>query len=187
MIAVVGEALIDAHLDGDLIHPFPGGGPFNTAIALARLGAPTCFVGSVSGDRLGRLLEQTLRAAGVETGSVVRVGAPTPIAIVDSASGEPAYSFYLAGTAHSALGAQLPELAADVTTLHVGTLALATDPPGSAIAEFAEREARTRALVVDPNIRPAIIEDRDAYLRRFEQLTTVADLVKLSVSDIAWL
>ncbi len=187
MIAVVGEALIDAHLEGDLIRPYPGGGPFNTAIALARLGAPTCFVGSVSRDRLGRLLEQTLHAAGVETGSVVRVDAPTPIAIVDTASGEPTYSFYLEGTAHSILGSQLPELPAEVTTLHVGTLALATDPPGAEIAELAEREARTRALVVDPNVRPAVIEDRDAYLSRFERLASVADLVKLSVSDIAWL
>ena len=103
MIAVVGEALIDAHLDGDLLRPFPGGGPFNTAIALARLGTPACFLGSISRDRFGRQLEQTLHAAGVDTSGVVRVDAPTPIAIVDSASVEPSYSFYLAGTAHEAL------------------------------------------------------------------------------------
>ena len=78
-------------------------------------------------------------------------------------------------TASSALSS--PSSRLEVTTLHVGTLALATDPPRAAIAELAEREARTRALVVDPNVRPAVIEDRDAYLSRFERLVSVADLV----------
>ena len=35
MIAVVDKALVDLHVDGELLHPLPGGGPFNTAIALA--------------------------------------------------------------------------------------------------------------------------------------------------------
>ena len=48
VIAVVGEALIDAHRDGDLLRLFPGGGPFNTAIALGRLGTPTCYLGAIS-------------------------------------------------------------------------------------------------------------------------------------------
>jgi fructokinase len=188
VIAVVGEALIDAHRDGDLLRLFPGGGPFNTAIALGRLGAPACYLGAISRDRLGRQLEQTLRSAGVDTSRVVHVDAPTPIAIVDSTPAEPSYSFYLAGTAHEALRRHdLEDLSHDVAALHVGTLALATDPPASAISEFAEREARLRTLVVDPNIRPALIVDRNTYLRRFEQLSSVADLVKLSGVDLAWL
>jgi fructokinase len=188
VIAVVGEALIDAHYEVDLLRPFPGGGPFNTAIALARLGAPACFVGAISRDRFGRLLDDALRSAGVETGTVVRVDAPTPIAIVDLSSAEPAYSFYLAGTAVEAFGSQGSlDLPAEAVELHVGTLALAIDPPGALIAELAEREARTRGLVLDPNIRPAVIRDHAAYLRRFERLAGIADLVKLSVSDVAWL
>ena len=43
MITVIGEALVGAHFGGDLIRPHPGGGLFNTAIALARLGLPTSF------------------------------------------------------------------------------------------------------------------------------------------------
>ncbi len=188
MIAVVGEALIDAHLDGDLLRLFPGGGPFNTAIALGRLGAPAGYLGAISRDRFGRQLEQTLKAAGVDTNRIVHVDAPTPIAIVDSTSAEPSFSFYLAGTAHEALQSDdLEDLPHDVAALHVGTLALATDPPASAIVDFAEREARLRTLVVDPNIRPALIEDRNIYLERFERLSSVADLVKLSASDLSWL
>jgi fructokinase len=188
VIAVVGEALIDAHYEANLLRPFPGGGPFNTAIALARLGAPVCFVGAISRDRFGRLLDDALHSAGVETGTVVRVDAPTPVAIVDLSTGEAAYAFYLAGTALEEFGSpDLPDLPAEAGELHVGTLALAIDPPGTAIAELAEREACSRGLVVDPNVRPAVITDRVAYLSRFERLAGIADLVKLSVSDVAWL
>ncbi len=188
MIAVVGEALIDAHLDGDVLRPFAGGGPFNTAVALARLGAPACFLGAISDDRFGRLLEETLRSAGVETDHVLRVQVPTPIAIVDPTPPEPHFSFYLGGTAHEALGTRtLDELPRRVEALHVGTLALATDPPASAVVELAEREARKRVLMIDPNIRPGVIADRDGYLERLERLCRVADLVKLSTSDISWL
>ena len=188
MIAVLGEALIDAHRDGDVLRLFPGGGPFNTAIALARLGAPTSYLGAISQDRFGQQLEQTLRVAGVDTQRVVRVGAPTPIAIVDSTSAEPAYSFYLAGTAHEALQRHdLADLGDDVAALHVGTLALATDPPAQSIADFAEHEAGQRTLMVDPNIRPALIEDHGTYLWRFERLAGLADLVKLSAADLSWL
>jgi sugar/nucleoside kinase (ribokinase family) len=48
VIAVVGEALFDAHLDGEGLRLFPGGGPFNTAVALARLGNRVCYLGAVS-------------------------------------------------------------------------------------------------------------------------------------------
>ena len=96
MIAVVGEALIDAHLDGDVLRTFPGGGPFNTAVALARLGTPVCFLGALSRDRFGQLLDGTLRSAGVQTDHVMRVDARTPVAVVDSEHAlEPSFSFYL--------------------------------------------------------------------------------------------
>ena len=188
MIAVVGEALFDAHLDGDVLCLFAGGGPFNTAIALARLRTPVRFIGAISGDRLGRQLEEKLRSAGVDVSRCAPTHAPTPLAIVDDAEGEPTYGFYLSGTAHEALlEHDLTDLEDDVAALHVGTLALATDPPGAIVAAFAEREARRRTLIVDPNVRPALIPDRDAYVRRFEQLAAVADLVKLSSTDLAWL
>ncbi len=188
MIAVTGEALIDLQFDGDVLRRFPGGGPFNTAVALAHLGVPTSFLGALSRDRFGRLLEQTLQSAGVYTGDVVRSDALTPIALVDSTGAEAAYSFYLSATAHEALAALARRrLRPGVKALHVGTLALATDPPGSTIVELAERASEGCVLVVDPNIRPAVIADRRAYLARLERLTRVAGLMKLSTSDMAWL
>src|SRR5438093_10535488 len=141
-----------------------------------------------SRDRFGRLLEEQLSSVGVVTSGSARVDAPTPIAIVDRDELEPSYSFYLAGTAHQALQApQLRGLPDEVTALHVGTLALATDPPGSVVETFAELEARRRALMLDPNVRPTLISDRRRFLQRVERLAALAAVVKLSGADAQWL
>jgi fructokinase len=188
VIVVVGEALIDAHLDGEALRPHPGGGPFNTAVSLARLGTPCSFLGGISSDVLGQLLEQRLAAAGVDTGLLVRTDAPTPMALVDVGGAEASYSFYLEGTAYQALdAATLPALPDGATALHVGTLALATDPPADAVRALVEREAETCVIVVDPNVRPAVIADRGAYLSRLERVFAAADVVKLSTADLDWL
>ncbi len=187
-VVVVGEALIDAHLADATLRLHPGGGPFNTAVALARLGVPCRFLGAISRDYLGDLLEGELHLAGVDTTWLPRVDAPTPLAIVAADAVDAEYSFYLAGTAHEALEHQLPQaLDGSATALCIGTLALATDPPGSAVEAFATRAADRLALVVDPNARPPLIENRSAYLRRFEALAAVAELVKLSTVDLDWL
>jgi fructokinase len=135
------------------VPPVPGGGPFNTAVGLARLGVPVAYLGAVSRDRLGRRLLRTLVSASVDISLTADVDAPTPLAIVDPAEVEPSYSFHLTGTAHETLYEHLLDLPNEVATLHVGTLALATDPPGEAVAAFVERQAHDRVLMVDPNIR----------------------------------
>jgi fructokinase len=146
------------------------------------------YLGALSRDRLGQRLLQELVAAGVDTSRAVRVDAPTPLAILDPTEDEPSYTFYLAGTAHEALDERhLHDLPKEVAALHAGTLALATDRPGVAVAAFVEREASRRVLMLDPNIRPTLIADRSGYLERLERLVEVADLVKLSDSDLAWL
>jgi fructokinase len=123
VIAVVGEARIDAHLAGGVLRLFPGGGPFNSAVALAHLGVPVCFCGALSRDQVGRFLEERLGSADVVT-SECRVDAPKPIAIVDGDRREPSYNFHLATTAHEALQPpDLRDLPHAVIAVHVGTLA----------------------------------------------------------------
>jgi fructokinase len=189
VIAVAGEALIDLVAGDGVLRPFPGGGPFNTAVALGRLGVPVGFLGRLSLDHFGRALEEQLAASGVDRRYVLHGTAPTPLAVVHTMpAGDAEYTFYLEGTAYAALtAADLPELGPDVVALHLGTLALATDPPAAALELLIERESKRRLIVIDPNVRPAVSGDRDAYRGRFDSWLDHAHVIKLSAADADWL
>jgi fructokinase len=189
VIAVGGEALIDLIEDDAGLHPHPGGGPFNTAVALGLLGVPVGFVGRLSTDPFGRLLEARLAEAGVVRRYLAPSGAPTPLALVHATgNGDHDFSFYLSGTAYAdvAIG-DVPAFEPDVAAVYLGTLALATDPPAAAFEHLIEREAGRRLIAIDPNIRPAICGDRETYVRRFESWANQVHVVKLSDDDADWL
>jgi fructokinase len=189
VIVVGGEALVDLVEEGGVLRAVPGGGPFNTAIALGRLGVSVAFLGTISRDDYGGVLAELLIEAGVEMSLVRFTDAPTPLAVVHKQSdGGNSYTFYLAGTALADLPrTALPALPADAVALHVGTLALAVDPPSATFRALVEREVGRRAIVFDPNIRPVVFGDPDAYRPRFERLAGLATIVKMSDDDASWI
>src|SRR5437899_9419457 len=100
VIVVCGEALIDMIYNGDgTQRAAPGGGPFNTARALSRLGVPTAFLGHLSRDKFGRELADLLVADGASL-EMATIGAePTTIALADVGSeGFAEYQFLIQGT-----------------------------------------------------------------------------------------
>lgn len=189
MIVVGGEALVDLVDDGGSRRAVAGGGPFNTAVALGRLDVDVAFLGAVSRDSYGQILTQLLVDAGVDTSLERRSDLPTPRATVHRGdNGRNSYTFSLAETAFTDFPAeQLPSLPDSTWAIHVGTLALAIDPPAAAYEALLDREAGRRRIILDPNVRPAIFGDGDAYRRRFERLARLADIVKLSDDDAAWI
>jgi len=189
VIVVGGEALVDLVDDHGLLSPVPGGGPFNTAIALGRLGIPVAYLGTLSHDDYGSLLARLLTEAGVDMSLVRWSDAPTPLAVVHRQDdGENAYTFYLTGTSFTDLPPEaVPALPEHAWAIHVGTLALAVDPPAAAYEALLDREARRRTIVLDPNVRPAVFGDQVSYRARFERLASLADVVKLSEHDAAWI
>src|SRR5271155_221946 len=85
MILISGEALIDLIPDpavADRYDAVLGGSPFNVAIGLARLGAPTVFVSRLSSDPNGESLAAALARAGVDLSLVARDVRPTTLAFV---------------------------------------------------------------------------------------------------------
>jgi fructokinase len=192
MIAVTGEALIDLVVDHDgRVAAQPGGGPFNTARTIGRLGLAPVFLGRLSQDRFGTLLRASLDRDGVAQGVPQLTGAPTTLATVDVDSGGAArYHFYLAGTSsvamdYSELAAALP---ADVTALHAGSLALLAEPIATAIERLITSDVPADTLVmIDPNCRPEAVTDREAYLARLSRILGRADVVKVSIEDLAYL
>jgi fructokinase len=189
VIVIGGEALVDLVDDNGTLHAVAGGGPFNTAIAFGRLRVPVSFLGTISRDDYGRMLAQRLVESGVEMSLVRWSDAPTAHAVVDRRNdGRNEYTFHLGGTSLADLEAHdLPTLPEEAWAIHVGTLALAIDPPAAAYEALVDREAGRRRIVLDPNVRPPIFGDVATYRLRFERLARLADLVKLSEDDAAWI
>jgi len=189
VIVTGGEALIDLVQEDGRLYAVAGGGPFNTAIAFGRLDVPVGFLGVISRDAYGRMLADRLVDCGVDLSLVQWSDAPTPRAVVHRRhDGRNEYTFHLCGTSLGELAPDaLPVLPGEAWAVHVGTLALAIDPPATAYEALVDREAGRRQIVLDPNVRPAIFGDAAAYRSRFERLAQAADLVKLSDDDAAWI
>jgi fructokinase len=191
MIVVAGESLIDLILGADgRVEAIPGGGPYNVARTLGRLGQAVAFLGRMSTDRFGSVLRAGLAAEEVDLGLVPLTDAPTLLAVAElDAGGAATYHFYAAGTAAPGLTtADVPDgLPASTTALHVGTLGLVFEPMAATI-EALVANARPDVLVVaDPNCRPTAIVDPVGYRARLKRVLGRVDIVKASVDDLAWL
>jgi fructokinase len=189
MITVAGEALIDLIVDqAGNVDPRMGGGPFNVARAVARLGQPATFLGRLSGDRFGQLMRADLERNGVRVAVADPSDEPTTLALVDvDPDGVPAYHFYLAETSAAAIGPGEAILTASAAALHVGTLGLVMEPAGTSIEGLAVHAPGNVLVMLDPNCRPGAIPSRQAYLDRIGRILRRADVVKVSTEDLAYL
>lgn len=168
----------------------PGGGPFNTARALARLGVPAAFLGHLSNDALGRRLAELLAADGASLTFASYGPEPTTVALarVDG-SGAAQYEFVVDGTSAPNLTlAMIPDqLSPDITAIHLGTLGLVLEPMASTLTELVKREGGQRLVMLDPNIRRALLSNADEYRQRLDLLMSRSTIVKASQEDLAWL
>jgi fructokinase len=188
MILVAGEALVDLVVTDGTVTALPGGGPYNTARALGRLGAPVGFLGQISQDQFGSMLTDVLANSGVSLEYTTRVSEPSALAIAyRSVDGEADYSFYLSGTTLAATGAPPPALGPEVRALCVGSIALALEPSASSLEALVVREGDKRIVAIDPNVRVRALTERDGYRARFHRCCRDAHIVKLSACDASWL
>jgi fructokinase len=196
MIVSCGEALIDfmpISVDGvTAFRPFPGGSPFNVAVGLGRLQVPTGFLGRVSTDFFGDLLMETLTQNHVAHRHVRRAADPTTLGFVSQPTdGEPQYAFYANGAADRLIAERdLPDALDDaVACLHfsLGAISLTVEPAATTYETLMRREAGKRVVAFDPNIRPGLIPNREAYRQRLETWVSLSDLVKVSRADLDWL
>lgn len=191
MIVVAGESLVDllVRRDGG-VTATPGGGPFNVARALGRLGQPVTFLGRLSTDPFGRLLRARLVADGVDLRLAPTTDDPTLLAVADiDDDGIATYQFHTVGSAAVGLSSSdIPDgLPTDTTALHVGTLGLVLEPMASTIAGVIATAPLDVLVMADPNCRPAAISDPAAYRWRLASLFARVDVVKLSTDDLMWL
>jgi len=187
---VTGEVLIDLIPEGADLKPIIGGGPANTAKALAKLGIDTQFIDGISSDQYGQIAKDELVTAGVKLDYVKYSDKPTCLAIVSlSESGSATYVFVIENTATFDFTSEwLPNPQTDhPLLLHLGTLATVIESGASVLFEWAKSVAKVAPIVFDPNIRPVVISDRAQYVDQVERWVEISSAVKVSDEDIRWL
>jgi fructokinase len=179
---------------GEAFLPLPGGSPCNTAVAIGRLGVPVKFLGRFSRDFFGEILMRRLAENGVGDDLMIRADQNSTLAFVKLEKGkEPQYVFYTEGTADRSLSmedleAKLPggKLPPDTHCILFGSIAMSMEPAASAIESLILSQGRDAAgpvISFDPNIRPFMIRDREAYVRRFETWLSAVTIAKISGAD----
>jgi fructokinase len=190
-VSVAGEVITDLVPAGGegVFRAAPGGSPGNVAVGLARLGVHARMLARLSEDVLGARLRAHLEGNDVDLAYAVSAPEPSSLAIVVlQPDGSAAYDFRVDGTsdwqwtddevAHAVDGA---------AALHVGSLALTTPPGGAVLRRLAARSAATATVSFDPNVRHLLMGPREEVLAVVHEMLGVADVVKASDEDVAWL
>ena len=180
---VIGESLIDIVEQGGRVSgEHVGGSPLNVAVGLARLGREIDFLTRIGDDPYGEHIAEYVNAAGVQLVSGSQTAARTATArAVVGADGSAEYSFDLDWQLSGA-----PPVAPPLF-VHTGSIAAVQDPGCLAVAALIDTYRLSATITFDPNVRPALIVDRDLARARIEHLVEGSDVVKVSEEDLHWI
>ena len=181
-----GEVLIDILPTG----PVVGGGPANTAKALARLGYEVDFIDGISTDAFGVIARKELVRDGVGLALAFSSAKPTCTATVTlDVNGSASYQFSIEETATFDFAESwLPDPERlKPSVLHIGTLVTIVEPAASVLFNWAIKCAEFAPIVFDPNVRTTVVGDREKYRVAVEKWVGISSVVKLSDADISWL
>ena len=181
MILVVGEALVDVveRPDGSR-HEHAGGSPTNVAVGLGRAGLDVSLATALGDDPYGDLIRQHLSESQVSLLASTTDHTASAVARLDG-RGSASYEFDISWD---------PDLMDPPTTpdtVHTGSIAATLAPGADAVEALLHRLRPTSIVTFDPNVRPSLTPDRDEVADRVERLVRLADIVKVSDEDLAWL
>jgi fructokinase len=193
MILSCGDALIDfvpgKMADGrEALSPMVGGSCLNVAVGLARLEVPTGFVGGISTDLFGSMIADHASASDVDLAPATRSEDQTTLAFVRIIAGESHYAFYDAGTASRNWIYRQGAIAFHtIEAIHIGSTTLVHDQGAAQTRAMLADAARRVTISLDPNCRPNLVKDKDAYRAKIDAFAGQADLIKMSDVDFEYL
>ena len=191
-IVTIGEVLIDLTQTGKDergIPQFaanPGGAPANLAVAAARLGAQTAFIGKVGADAFGRYLKEVLAENKVDvSGMAVDADYPTTIAVVSvDATGERNFSSANADVMLSKEDISEGALKA-AKIVHFGSVSLTADPSRTATLDAAARAKKLGAVITyDPNYRADLWKNKEDAIAQMKAPLPLVDILKVSDEEL---
>ena len=194
-IVTIGEVLIDLTQTGrdergiPQFAANPGGAPANLAVAAAKLGAQTTFIGKVGEDAFGRYLTEVLQENNVDTRYMVTdADHPTTMAVVSvDASGERDFSFYRSANADVMLRKEdIPEEALNAAKIvHFGSVSLTADPARTATLDAAARAKKLGAIITyDPNYRANLWHSEEEAIAQMKAPLPLVDILKVSDEEL---
>ena len=184
-ILTIGEVLIDLTQTGKDekgIPQFaanPGGAPANLAVAAARLGAQTAFIGKVGADAFGRYLKEVLAENKVDVSGMAVVS-------VD-ATGERDFSFYRSANADVMLCKEdiSDEALKAAKIVHFGSVSLTADPSRTATLDAAARAKKMGAVITyDPNYRANLWKSKEEAIAQMKAPLPLVDILKVSDEEL---
>jgi len=179
--------------------PLPGGSPFNTAIAIGKLGVPVKYLGRISTDFFGETLMKLLRDNHVGEDLINRSPLNSTLSFVKLIKGkEPQHVFYSEQTADLSLKMEdlPPKLPADTRCILFGSIAMTVEPIASTIEALILTEGTRKnadqmegapLISFDPNIRTFMIKNADAYREKFEKWVAASTIAKVSEVDFQFI
>jgi len=200
MVVCIGEAVIDMFhkqdpVYGEVFAPLPGGCCYNMSIAIARLGVCAAFLGRISSNFFGDIQVERLRKNNVKTDFILRRDENPILAFIKTEEGkQPQYAFYDEGTVDRPLSPEELKTcmqnaqASQISCIVFGSVSMSMEPIATTIESFlAECRMAEKVIAFDPNIRPFMIKDRDAYMKRFTQWASLCTIAKISSEDFEFI
>jgi len=183
-VVTIGDCIID-EVDAGIGLPqrFAGGAGLNLAAGIAKLGLPSALITRFGQDRDGFFLLRHARDRGIRVLNSPTVDA-TGVAVSTRVNGEPSYRFKPV-MLRRRIGFTAEALHLLGTAPAVAVNSFPFEHPRQAEALVAAFKGAPGIRIADPNPRPRLITDLEAYRAGFERLLAVASMVKMSDEDVA--
>ncbi len=184
-ILVIGEALVDVvHARDGAVTEHVGGSPANVALGLGRLGRGADLLTWLGRDDRGRRIAEHLAASGAALVPGSDGADRTSVATAHLADdGGATYEFDLTW--------RIPETWASPPgppiAVHTGSIAAVLEPGAADVVRILAAHRASATITYDPNLRPSLMPPPEATLPVVEQVVAIADVVKVSDEDLAWL
>ncbi len=196
-IVTLGEVVADIYREdapSEVELPFtarPGGAPANVAVAAAKLGAESAFIGRLGDDLFGDFVRRALDAVGVDISAVLRQPPPTrtTLAFVEVApDGDREFTFYRSTPAADELLAPddvKPEILSGASFANFGSIPLIQEPVRSATYRLADlANEMDVAVAFDINLRAHLWESLEVAREVIDPMLDLSTVVKLSDNEL---
>ncbi|MEH4659633.1 aminoimidazole riboside kinase [Phytobacter diazotrophicus] len=187
----LGDAVVDLLPEGDgRLMQCAGGAPANVAVGIARLEGKSGFIGRVGQDPFGKFMYDTLRQEKVNTDYMTFDEAQRTSTVVVALDDEGERSFTFMVRPSADLFLQVDDLPAfrQGEWLHSCSIALSAEPSRTTTLLAMQRVREAGGFVsFDPNIRTDLWQDPQMLQRCLERAFALADVVKLSEEELAFM